>query len=209
MSYDYLTVAIVFFIVEIPFGYTYDSFSNMNNILSVINASLKKRPLFFSLTSNTVKAGLADYLTQKTIDGKSEIDQKRLLTFTIFGFSYLGGWQYLLYNKVFTRCEKVMKAYKYSKLSQSCVLTGMDMFVHTPFIYYPTFYSLKGWLENKDQKQSYQLWKTNFKEDMTLYCQLWVPAQIFNFAVLPLHYRMPFITSVSFAWTVLLSMSRG
>jgi hypothetical protein len=178
-------------------------------MFSFIKTSLIKRPLFLSLASNTVKAGLADYLTQKAIEGKSEIDQKRLLTFTIFGFSYLGGWQYFMYNKLFTRCERVMHAYKYSKLSQSCVLTGVDLCIHTPFVYYPTFYSLKGWLENKDQKHSYQLWKTNFKEDMTFFCQLWVPVQLFNFAVLPLHYRMPLITSVSFAWTVLLSMSRG
>ena len=178
-------------------------------MLSIINNTLKKRPFLISLLSNTFKAGAADLITQKYVEQKHEIDKKRLLTFSFFGFSYLGGWQYFLFNKLFVRCETLMKIKGFSNYTQSIVLTGIDMGIHTPFMYFPTFYALKGWIEKESIDTSIQNMKMNLYDDIKAMWSLWIPAQFCNFVLLPLHLRMPFITSVSFIWTIILSMTRG
>ena len=177
--------------------------------LTFINSALKKRPLLISLLSNTVKAGVADLMAQKYIEQKQEIDKRRLLTFSFFGFSYLGGWQYYLFNKIFVRCEAVMALKGYSSYTQSIILTSLDMGIHTPFMYFPAFYALKGWAENKCVSMTLQAFKNNIYDDIKSMWTLWIPAQFCNFVLLPLHLRMPFITSVSFLWTMILSMTRG
>jgi len=177
--------------------------------ISRINAFFKQRPLLVSLVGNTVKTAGADIFTQTYIEQKKEIDMKRLSIFTTFGFAYLGGWQHFLFNKLFVRCEKMMTVAKLKPLTQSAVLTFMDLGIHTPFMYYPCFYSIKSHLEGQSLEQTVATYKKNIKSDLIAMWQIWLPTQMFNFTFVPLHLRMPFIASVSFGWTVILSMMRG
>ncbi len=174
-----------------------------------INNFMKQRPLLVSLLGNTAKTACADVVTQLVIEEKSEVDMKRLGVFTTFGFVYLGGWQYYLFNKVFVRCEKCMTVLKYSRPAKASTLTFMDLAVHTPFMYFPSFYALKGYVQGDKISNSYEKYKTNLLADVKSMWQVWLPAQMINFGYIPIHLRMPFITFVSFAWTIILSMQRG
>jgi protein Mpv17 len=176
---------------------------------SRLNTFLKKHPLFVSLVGNTVKTASADIFTQTYIEKKKEIDYKRLSVFTTFGLVYLGGWQYFLFNNLFVKCEKLMTLAKYRSLTQSSILTFLDLGLHTPFMYYPSFYIIKGYLEKQSSNEIFQTYKKNIYSDLIAMWKLWLPVQMVNFSFVPLHMRMPFITSVSFGWTVILSMMRG
>jgi len=178
-------------------------------MLSRLTNILKSKPLAVSLFANTTKTVAADILTQTVIEQKNEIDLKRLAVFTTFGCGYLGGWQYFLFNKCFVRVEQFLALRRFSKLSQSVTLTFLDMGVHTPLMYYPAFYMIKGQIEGKEPSQSMVEYKNNFASDMRSICQIWIPAQMINFSLVPLYLRMPYITSISFAWTVILSMMHG
>jgi hypothetical protein len=173
-------------------------------------AFLQKRPLFVSLVSNTAKAIMADIVTQKVIENKKELDIKRVGVFGLFGLTYLGGWQYCVFNKAFVKCEHIMtNTYKLPKAAQAVVLTSLDMGVHTPLMYYPAFYAIKGHMQGITLSDSMKVYKNNFNTDMIDICKLWVPVQIVNFTFLPIYMRMPCITGVSFIWTMLLSFKRG
>lgn len=170
---------------------------------------LKMRPLVSSLVGNTLKTVGADILTQTMIEKKEDLDLKRLALFTTFGCAYLGGWQYFIFNKCFVFVQSAMTTRRISTLSQASALTFLDMGVHTPLMYYPSFYMMKGVLEDKTPTESLMEYRNNFSSDMTSICKVWIPAQMINFTLVPLYLRMPYITGVSFAWTVLLSMMRG
>ena len=177
--------------------------------LSRLNVFLKQKPLLVSLVSNTVKTAAADLVTQHLIEGKKETDWKRLSVFTTFGFAYLGGWQYYLFNHIFVKTEKLMRIAKWSSPYQAATLTFLDMAVHTPLMYYPAFYSLKHLLDGKTLNDAVVTYKKNISNDVVAMCRVWVPVQMVNFMFVPLHLRMPFITSVSFLWTIILSMMHG
>jgi protein Mpv17 len=170
---------------------------------------LKRRPLLVSLVSNTLKTAGADIFTQKFVEQKETLDTKRLAVFSTFGFAYLGGWQYLLFNKCFVRLETFLAVKNIGTITKSTILTGLDMCVHTPLVYFPSFYLIKGCIDNKNASCSMKDYKANFKHDMLSMWQVWIPAQLVNFSLVPLHLRMPYVTCVSFAWTVILSMMRG
>jgi hypothetical protein len=174
-----------------------------------INQFLKQRSLFVSLVSNTVKTASADYITQKYIEGNKEIDNKRLALFTSFGLVYLGGWQYYLFNKVFVNCDNILSKRGFKRPYKSAILTFLDLGIHTPLMYYPSFYAIKGYLDNKSMYDSLTMYQSNFKTDLLSIWQLWIPAQMINFTFIPIHLRMPYITCVSFAWTMILSVKRG
>lgn len=177
--------------------------------LSRVNTFFKKRPLFVSLVTNTIKTAAADVVTQKYIEEKDNLDIKRLAVFTSFGFVYLGGWQHFFFNKLFVRCERAMTLAKWRPFTQSSMLTFLDLGVHTPLMYYPCFYGIKSLLEGKDMVNTITTYKANINNDMIAMWKVWVPAQMANFMFVPLHMRMPFIASVSFGWTIILSMMRG
>jgi protein Mpv17 len=174
-----------------------------------INTVLKQRPLLVSLIGNTVKTAAADVITQSVIEQKNELDYKRLGLFTTFGCVYLGGWQYFLFNKVFVSLERHMIMKQYKKLTTSALLTFLDLGVHTPFLYFPAFYALKGYVDSKPIIDTIHTFQTNLRDDIVSMWNVWLPAQFVNFACVPVHMRMPFITCVSFAWTIILSMQRG
>ena len=177
--------------------------------LSRLNLFLKKHPLFVSLVGNTIKTAYADIITQKYLENKKQLDLQRLCVFTSFGFVYLGGWQYYLFNNLFVRCEKIMTLSKYKQFSRSIVLTFLDIGVHTPLMYYPSFYVIKGYLEKQSINNIIETYNVNIKNDMIAIWKVWLPAQMINFMFCPIHLRMPFITSVSFGWTIILSFMRG
>lgn len=178
-------------------------------MLSATNTLLKKRPFMISLVSNTIKTIGADLVTQHIIESKSETDWKRVSVFASFGLMYLGGWQYVLFNKIFPKVEKIMLASKWTSTSKSATLTFLDMGVHTPLMYFPAFYTIKNIADGQGVDNIIKDYKTNIKDDLATIWKLWIPAQMINFTYIPIHLRMPFITGVSFAWTIILSMTRG
>ena len=62
----------------------------------------KENPFLFQLGVATVKTSAADLVAQMVAERKSldEVDWKRNAIFVVFGFAYLGGFQYwLMVNK--------------------------------------------------------------------------------------------------------------
>ena len=185
---------------------------------------LQKYPFLFQLGIATIKTSTADLMVQKYIE-KKDIDYHRNKVFTIFGFTYLGCAQYVFYvkwmNKLFPSVQNFAKQSLRLKLRNPLFLAGLvgqvcfDAFFLTPFLYFPSFYTLKEYLDSESNKNTTNLikngltkYKKNFWEDNKNYCMLWLPINL-GIYVLPIYLRLPAVHTVSFCWTGILSYTRG
>ena len=186
----------------------------------------KNHPFAFQLGIATAKTSAADIMAQVVAEKKSfdEIDWKRNGIFVVFGFAYLGGFQYWImvnkYRQWFPTMDRFGKLSIAEKLKDTAGMLDaakmvlFDVIVHLPMIYFPTYYTVKelvsgdSWNPVDWAREGCTKYYNNAKEDLTAMIQLWGPSDCIQF-VLPTHIRMPFRHLVSFAWTTYLSYSRG
>ena len=60
------------------------------NFLSAALSFPRRRPVIFGLGFSCAKTSFADFLVQRYVEKREEIDLKRNLTFGLFGLGYLG-----------------------------------------------------------------------------------------------------------------------
>lgn len=186
----------------------------------------KDHPFAFQLIVATGKTSAADLLTQTVAERKSlsEVDWKRNGIFVVFGFAYLGGFQWFLmvhkYRQWFPTMDRFAKLPFAEKIKDTAGMIDaakmvlFDVTVHLPLMYFPTYYTVKEFIGGQTWnpvdwlKDGCTKYAKNAKEDLTAMIQLWGPSDCVQF-VLPLHIRMPFRHLVSFFWTAYVSFTRG
>lgn len=186
----------------------------------------KDHPFAFQLMVATTKTMAADLLVQMVAEGKSlqEVDWKRNGIFVVFGFAYLGGFQWFLmvhkYRQWFPTMDVFAKMSFAEKLKYPAGIFDagkmvlFDIFVHLPLLYFPTYYAVKefvggdSWNPVDWVQDGVGKYRNNFVEDLSAMVKLWGPSDCVQF-VLPLHVRMPFRHLVSFFWTAYVSFTRG
>lgn len=200
--------------------------SSSSSTGSTIASFPKTHPFAFQLMVATSKTSAADMLVQVVAERKSfnEIDWKRNGIFVVFGFAYLGGFQWWLmvtkYRQWFPTMDRFAKLSFANKLEDTAGLIDaakmvvFDVVVHLPMIYFPTYYTVKEFVSMNSYnpldwvKDGCTKYSENMKEDLTAMIKLWGPSDCVQF-VLPLHIRMPFRHLVSFFWTSYVSFTRG
>jgi len=172
------------------------------------NATAERHPLVTGLVTTLLKTSAADAFAQKVVEGRRELDLRRHGMFCAFGFFYLGGFQYWLYNHAFVRLCAPLTAAVGHTLSAP-VKVFIDQAIHHPLLYFPTFYALKGSLEGRPFAASMAKYRAEAWDNWKACWAVWVPAQLVNFAFVPKHMRIPFVAGISFAWTIIMSAMRG
>eukprot|EP00884_Botryococcus_braunii_P014528 jgi/Botrbrau1/23076/Bobra.0243s0017.1 len=168
----------------------------------------KAHPLSTAIITTGLKTTAADLFAQKIVEGRKEVDWTRNTAFTLFGFAYLGGFQYWLYNVKFAELCGPLAA-RVGHTAVAPIKTLLDQGVHHPLLYFPTFFSLKTVVEGKPLSSAVTKYKEEIWESCLALWKIWVPAQIINFAFVPRHLRIPFVALVSFGWTVVFSLMQG
>jgi len=176
------------------------------------SAMAAQAPFTTGFVTTGLKTTAADAFAQLVVEKKEKLDWRRNAMFTVFGFTYLGGWQYYLYNVKFVQwCPLITRVSGHFGPAPLKVI--IDQFIHHPLMYFPVFYSLKAsvegrpWLTGPDSAMSryraecFDCWKACWS--------IWIPAQLINFTLVPRHLRIPFVALTSFAWTVTLSVMQG
>lgn len=192
----------------------------------VAESFAKRNPFLFQLGVATGKTAGADLIVQVVAEGKdiTEVDWRRNGIFVVFGFAYLGCFQYWLMVTKFGQWFPTMSRFANLRLADKLKDTaGMldagkmvvfDIVVHLPLMYFPTYYAVKefvvgqtwnplDWIQDGVTKYA-----NNAKDDLTAMIKLWGPSDCIQFA-LPVHIRMPFRHIVSFFWTAYVSFTRG
>lgn len=191
-----------------------------------IMAFPKNHPFLFQLGVATAKTSVADLMIQVVAERKSlsEVDWKRNGIFVIFGFAYLGGFQYWImvtkYRQWFPTMDRFAKLSFAEKVKDTAgILDAMkmvlfDVTIHLPLMYFPTYYTVKECVYGKNWnpadwvQDGLTKYVHNAKDDLTAMIQLWGPSDCIQF-VLPVHIRMPFRHIISFFWTAYVSFTRG
>ena len=199
-----------------------------------INQFLKRHPRSAGVLFTSFKTLLADLVIQYNVEKRqtiNEIDWIRASAFYMYGFGYLGMFQFWLYNKFYFRLFPNVTVISTIKK----VL--MDSFITSPFLALPVFYLFQTTLNeinisynststNKFEKSNinrygcidyinniYQttksIWKNNIVKDATATWCMWLPAHCITFGIMPIHLRLFFVGCVSFCWCCLLSGFRG
>ena len=191
---------------------------NKGSYLSRINYKIRQNPMAFGAGIALFKSVFADYLTQTIIENKrfDEINWKRNLCFGAFGLCYTGFAHYGIYCKLYPYLfENVFKNICKTKMRMVLCQTSVDQLIHSPLIYFPVFYCVKGIIYNGSMSKQVvsqslnEYFTINICEDVFALWKLWLPANLLTFTVIPLHLRVPWIAGVSFVWTAYLSWSRG
>lgn len=186
----------------------------------------KKHPLFFGAFVAGLKTSLADVVVQTKIERREKIDYRRTTFFGLWGVGWLGGVQYLIYVKAFSRwfpsAERFAAAslrQKWAdKVGQVNVLKQVffDQFLHHPFLLYPALYTWKTAIESDFQLGGFKLvekaldrYRGNCYEDLMLTWKIWIPAFLVNFSICPMWLRVPFVAGVSFFFFMAFSFLRG
>eukprot|EP00535_Pseudo-nitzschia_heimii_P003795 CAMPEP_0197173314 /NCGR_PEP_ID=MMETSP1423-20130617/296_1 /TAXON_ID=476441 /ORGANISM="Pseudo-nitzschia heimii, Strain UNC1101" /LENGTH=270 /DNA_ID=CAMNT_0042622115 /DNA_START=127 /DNA_END=939 /DNA_ORIENTATION=+ len=186
----------------------------------------KENPFVFQLGVATAKTSAADLVAQMVAEKKSldEVDWKRNFIFVVFGFAYLGAFQYWLMVNKFRQWFPTMD--RFAKLSfadklkdtagilDAAKMVVFDVTVHLPIIYFPTYYTVKEFVGGKSwnptdwAKDGVTKYINNAKDDLSAMIKLWGPSDCIQF-VLPMYIRLPFRHLVSFFWTAYVSFTRG
>jgi len=172
------------------------------------DATARQWPLTTGIVTTVIKTSAADLIAQKVVERREKVDWRRQGLFAFFGITYLGGFQYYLYNSFFSSiCKPITNVVGH--LGVAPVKVFIDQCIHHPFCYFPCFYSLKGLVEGRTIEKSLDLYWQDLWDNCIALWSLWVPLQFINFAFVPRHLRIPFVAGISLAWTVVLSTMRG
>ena len=172
------------------------------------NNTAKAHPFTTGVTTSGLKTSAADLFAQKVIEGKEDFDWTRHAVFCTFGFAYLGGFQYWLYNVKFTQWCGPLTA-RFGHKAVAPVKVFIDQGLHHPFIYFPTFFSMKAVVSGQPLSTAVHKYNTEIWDSLKALWSVWIPAQLVNFAFVPRHLRIPMVAGVSFGWTVILSVMQG
>lgn len=174
----------------------------------------ERHPFALQLGVATAKTSAADAMVQIVVEKKSpqEIDYKRNAIFVVFGFAYLGGFQYWLmvnkFGKWFPTRARFSKLTLGEKLKDTAgmldalKMVAFDVFVHLPLIYFPSYYTCKeivtssSWNPLDWVKDGCTKYWNNKEEDLTAMIKLWGPSDCIQFSM-PIHISMPFRHLVS------------
>jgi len=177
-------------------------------------ATVVERPFITALLSSVSKCVVSDVFVQTALEGRSifDLDWNRVASFFILGVTYVGAFQYRLYNHVLKPLnDKWRPIYGVSKSTGFIVF--VDQAFIQPFLYMPTFLAIRIMSEGSKlvdlPRAVLERWRETGPETMLALWAVWVPAQVINFGVVPKHLTIPWMNAVGFAWNGVLSFMHG
>ena len=191
-------------------------------MMSTIARRLRRAPFTLSLSTATLKTLAADVLTQRYLEDADAIDYKRSGVFMVFGFWYLGAFQYLLYVRAFPVWFPAAKRFGDHPTIQARMADILGLrdlakqvaagnFIHIPFLFLPSFYLTQEVTTHggaASPRRALTACWSNWYSDCTNAWLIWIPGHAIFFSV-PLWLRLPVNHSLSFLYTSVLSLTRG
>ncbi|CAE7331058.1 mpv17 [Symbiodinium natans] len=149
--------------------------------------------LVSGMTSSAILTS-ADMFCQGIIQqpGPEGLDYRRTAGLASFGLLWYGGpckWLYL--------CMDRWLGAK-ATFQNVAAKTFVDVFLHTPFGVVPGFYFVTGAFKGDSLAQTREQLKSEWMQASMGSSMFWTPAQIGNFWLVPQHYKIAYISVLSF-----------
>lgn len=146
------------------------------------------------------KAGSCDIVAQ-LLQKQSEdsLDIVRTAKFTFFCVTYVGMFQHCVFNVLYPRL------FPGDGLVPAIKKTLCDNFIHSPFVYLPSFYVYKNLAGGRSATAGLREYREEGLQVLKGCWGLWLPAQMLCFSVVPPSFRILFNAGVGCVWEVALS----
>jgi len=177
--------------------------SGVRNRCTQMRNQLEKRVskgTVFGFGSAAFVGSLGDVSAQK-LEGVENIDIQRTLVMTMFTALYGGG----IYAYMFRYYDRTFTAARFGHRGALCAKVAFDNMVHTPFIYFPTFYGATGIMKGQSMQEIWENVNRTFLYSNLVSCSFWVPATTVLFAFVPLRLQVVFNNTANLCWSNILS----
>jgi len=171
--------------------------------LTLIDSFWKSQnPLVTAAIVAGTKATLADAVAQGRQGGDEPFDKRRTLSFLIYGSLYQGCVQELVYNNLY---NALFGAATTARVVTQKVL--FDAIFHNALVCIPMAYMVKAIVYRYSIVKGLQLYLHDVRKEGLLlkYYALWMPVNALLFSVVPPHWRIVVMATVSFFWMMILS----
>lgn len=174
------------------------------------------RPFATAMWSSVTKCVASDVFVQMAVEdrGAGEIDWNRVLSFFVLGVTYVGAFQYKLYNHALKPLLAKWRRRGYGTALSTGAVVAVDQALVQPFVYLPTFLCIKVVSEGETRlvdvpRAAFERWKRTGLDTMAALWMVWVPAQAINFVFVPKHLTIPWMNVVGTLWNGVLSYMHG
>uniref|UniRef100_A0A7S4I711 Uncharacterized protein n=1 Tax=Odontella aurita TaxID=265563 RepID=A0A7S4I711_9STRA len=183
-------------------------------VASAVDVFYRTSPLLAAFLTCGANASAADVVAQKRASSAARagsggavaaaipFEKRRTLAFLLYGGLYQGVAQEFLYNRFLPKLFG-------SGSSPSAVIGKVlfDMLILTPILCLPVAYVVKSMVYQRPLSDAWNRYSYDVREAGLLkkcWC-LWGPVQCLTFGIVPEHFRVSFVSSVSFFWLIVLS----
>lgn len=184
-------------------------------VRAVYRRIVVKQPFATAMFSSVSKCVASDVFVQIVVEERSanDLDWNRVLSFFVLGVTYVGAFQYRLYNYWLKPLNDAWRP-KYGLALSTGVVVMVDQVFVQPFLYLPTFLCIKIVSEGATRlvdvpREAFGRWIETGPDTMSALWAVWVPAQAINFAFVPKHLTIPWMNLVGTMWNGVLSYMYG
>ena len=175
--------------------------------ISAIGAALadfyKGWPLLSGFATASAKGAAADRLAQWRDVCTTNFSIRRNVAMLLYSGTVLGVSCEVMYNRLFPLLFGGEKT-----LARVIKMTLFDGLINAPLLWLPPAYLVQALIYGYPKRKALQKYVLDVRENGLLfkYWSLWMPVSFLNFSVVPPHYRVVFVASVSFFWMMVLSV---
>eukprot|EP01083_Nonionella_stella_P204568 745642_1 len=173
--------------------------------------SLDTFPVRTSMVTGGALALLGDLIAQKSNTSSSKYDRARAVGFVSFDVVYRA-IQCILFPhivRIFNGSSLASIPGIGMNLRTSAVLeqTAVNQFIVIPFLYYPVFFTLMGFLQGVPINTTMTRAKDTLMSLLKRNWLFWIPVQCFQFGCIQKKLQIPFLCVAGLLWTIILSAS--
>jgi hypothetical protein len=191
-----------------------ESSSRFRECVKSLKAFVEAQPLLAAALVGLLKNMIADEIVQHFVERSNVFDTCRWLTFCLFGFFYVGMFQFMLFNCLLPKAlSTLLDLNGHWRDTMGAVI--FDQFVHIPFIYLPIFYAIRdcplcsGHLDLAVAAQGvFDAWRRDVQVDCLAQWSFFIPLQVINFRYVSPYWRIPVLVCAGFFWVLWLSLRR-
>jgi len=179
-------------------------------IASMYKDSLIENPLETKLITGGILAFFGDAIAQSR---EPEYDTKRAGAFVTFDIFYRAV-QCAIFPYIVETCQgqylspllsNVMDVQTAAILEQTCA----NQFIVIPFLYYPVFFTLTGYVQGLSADASIERAQNTLIPLLKRNWLFWLPVQYYQFGYVDEPLQIPFLCVAGLAWTFILSLAAG
>ncbi|KAJ8901571.1 hypothetical protein NDN08_003779 [Rhodosorus marinus] len=158
---------------------------------------LHSHPLRTKVLTATVLYSLSDCIAQ-AIEGAEMLSYKRTIRFSLFGGPFWTPFLHFWYNFI----EEVIPQKGFKSIA---VAVFVDQGFSTP-LYVVVYFTADSLMKFQGLRSTTARIRSGFRKVVLTTWAFWVPAQLINFGLVPLHLRILAVNLMAIIWNVIFSM---